>query len=461
MRTSRNLKHPEVDRLRTIAVLNQKGGVGKTTTTVNTAAALATMGQRVIVIDLDPQAHLTIHLGIEPQELKAGSYEVLTQTAAFEESLMMVRPNLWTLAANINLVGAETELVNVVGREIILREAMQASTDRFDFCLIDCAPSLGLLSLNALAAAQEVLIPLQPHFLALQGFGKLLQTVDLVSKRINPDLKVTGVLLCMFDTRASLPNEVRADIMRFLENARGSGSAWADAQLVPTFIRRNIKLAEAPSYGQTIFEYDPACNGTEDYANVARFFLGVESDAGLQRAEDRDDSLPADENDVQSQPVGVNNQPLLPTENLAESSAAETQEVASLQAVEGENRPGQSEVQEEVPSSARELEPEPVIEHEVIEEHKIETSPAGSNDHPERASDMPVAPTESPVETQQVASLPKDDDDQSTEMSSIEIREVNLSTLRRYTPPPLQRFPLSPAERNRSQAASDDASAND
>ena len=268
--------------MRTIAVLNQKGGVGKTTTAVNVAAALAAMGQRVVVIDMDPQAHLTIHLGIEPETLTRGSYEVLTQSADFEQSLMMTRPNLWLLAADINLVGAETELVTVVGREIILREAMAASAEKFDYCLIDCAPSLGLLSLNALAASDEVLIPLQPHFLALQGFGKLLQTVDLVNKRINPGLKVTGVLLCMFDTRASLPNEVRADIERFLEAARGSGSAWSDAQVLPTFIRRNIKLAEAPSYGRTIFEYDPTCNGAEDYKGVARFFLGNRGRAGTR-----------------------------------------------------------------------------------------------------------------------------------------------------------------------------------
>lgn len=264
--------------MRTIAILNQKGGVGKTTTAVNTAAALAAIGLNVVVIDLDPQAHLTIHLGVEPTAVKAGSYEVLTQSVEFERSLMLVRHNLWLLAANINLVGAETELVSVVGREIILREALQASQDRFDYCIIDCAPSLGLLSLNALAAAQEVLIPLQPHFLALQGFGKLLQTIDLVNKRINPDLKVNGVLLCMFDTRASLPSEVRADIERFLNNARGSASAWADAQLLPTFIRRNIKLAEAPSYGKTIFEYDPTCNGAEDYKKVVRYLLGLDSE---------------------------------------------------------------------------------------------------------------------------------------------------------------------------------------
>jgi chromosome partitioning protein len=271
--------------LRTIAVLNQKGGVGKTTTTVNVAAAIAAAGQRVVVMDLDPQAHLTIHLGIEPQEVRTGAYEVLTESAGFESSLMLVRPNLWLLGANINLVGAETELVNVVGREIILREAMQAGQDKFDFCLIDCAPSLGLLSLNALATAEEVLIPLQPHFLALQGFGKLLQTVDLVNKRINPRLRVTGVLLCMHDTRASLSNEVRADIARFLDSARGSNSAWSEAQILPTFIRRNIKLAEAPSYGKTIFEYDPTCNGAEDYRQVANFFLGINGEPEPQPAE--------------------------------------------------------------------------------------------------------------------------------------------------------------------------------
>ena len=256
--------------MRTIAVLNQKGGVGKTTTAVNTAAALAAAGSKVVVIDLDPQAHMTIHLGLEPQAIEAGSYKVLTQSAKFEEQIMLVRPNLWILPANIDLVGAESELVSVVGREIILREALEASDDKFDYCLIDCAPSLGLLTLNALAAASEVLIPLQPHFLALQGFGKLLQTVELVNKRINPDLKVKGILLCMFDTRASLPSEVRADIEQFLENARGTDSAWAQARIIPTFIRRNIKLAEAPSYGKTIFEYEPYCNGSRDYWNVAR-----------------------------------------------------------------------------------------------------------------------------------------------------------------------------------------------
>lgn len=257
--------------MRTIAVLNQKGGVGKTTTVVNTAAALAAIGLKVAVLDLDPQAHLTIHLGAEPENIDSGSYKLLTQSAKFEEEILLVRPNLWLLPANINLVGAESELVTVVGRETILRQALQPVQDKFDYSFIDCPPSLGLLTLNALAAAEEVLIPLQPHFLALQGFGKLLKTVELVNKRINPHLKVKWILLCMFDSRASLPNEVKADIEQFLNNARGTNCAWADARILPVYIRRNIKLAEAPSYGKTIFEYEQNCHGAEDYKKVAEF----------------------------------------------------------------------------------------------------------------------------------------------------------------------------------------------
>ena len=271
--------------MRTIAVLNQKGGVGKTTTVANTAAALAAGGERVMVLDMDPQAHLTIHLGLEPQNVEGGVYRVLLQESSLPDDLMLVRPNLWILPANIDLVGAESELVSVVGREIILREALSTVQDAFDYCLIDCAPSLGLLTLNALAAAGEVLIPLQPHFLALQGFGKLLQTIELVNRRINPTLRVTGILLCMFDTRASLPKEVRNDIVQFLDNARDGDSAWSQAQILPTFIRRNIKLAEAPSYGRTIFEYDSDCHGAQDYLQVARFIVEMGQDHAREAAE--------------------------------------------------------------------------------------------------------------------------------------------------------------------------------
>ncbi|MGE5295603.1 MAG: ParA family protein [Solirubrobacterales bacterium] len=344
--------------MRTIAVLNQKGGVGKTTTTVNTAAAIAAAGKRVVAIDFDPQAHMTIHLGVEPTSVQTGAYEVLTESAGFESSLMLVRPNLWLLGANINLVGAETELVNVVGREIILREAMLSCQDKFDFCLIDCAPSLGLLSLNALAASQEVLIPLQPHFLALQGFGKLLQTVDLVNKRINPRLKVTGVLLCMHDTRASLSNEVRADIEGFLESAKGTNSAWDGAVVLPSFIRRNIKLAEAPSYGKTIFEYDPDCNGTEDYRKVGNFFLGISDDGEETPAPAASQPAPAIE--TQAEPQAQAEIPAQP--EAAAASAPTPVEIREVQP----------------PVEAAESRPEPQLQipAEVPAQTQAETIPA-------------------------------------------------------------------------------------
>ena len=159
----------------------------------------------------------------------------------------------------------------MVGREIILREALEAVKDDYDYVMIDCPPSLGLLTLNALAAAKEAFIPVQPHFLALQGFGTLLETIMLVTRRINPALRVSGVLLCMFDTRALLPSEVKADIEQFLANAKDADCPWSGARIIPVHVRRNIKLAEAPSYGKTIFEYEPKCHGAADYQTVAEY----------------------------------------------------------------------------------------------------------------------------------------------------------------------------------------------
>jgi chromosome partitioning protein len=257
--------------MRKIVLLNQKGGVGKTTSVVNIAAALAQKGAKVVVADFDPQAHLTIHLGIEPDKVEFGTYKVLTGSADFDQALIEARPNLFLLGSNIHLVGAESELVSVVGREIIFREAIAKSKLNFDYLIIDCPPSLGLLTLNALAAAEEVIIPLQPHFLALQGLGKLLQTITLVNKRINPSLKVSGILLCMFDSRTSLSEEIKSDIDKFLDSARDNQCPWSNAKIIPSFVRRNIKLAEAPSYGKTIFEYEPACHGAEDYNKIAEY----------------------------------------------------------------------------------------------------------------------------------------------------------------------------------------------
>jgi chromosome partitioning protein len=158
-----------------------------------------------------------------------------------------------------------------VGREIILREALAGAAQRFDYLFVDCAPSLGLLTLNALAAVDEVMIPVQPHFLALQGFSRLLQTIELVNKRINKNLKVRWILLCMYDGRLSLSGEVKADIEQFLSSARGANCAWAGAEILPVAVRRNIKLAEAPGYGKTIFEYDGDCNGAQDYRKAAEY----------------------------------------------------------------------------------------------------------------------------------------------------------------------------------------------
>jgi chromosome partitioning protein len=261
--------------VRKIAILNQKGGVGKTTTVVNVSAALALQGRRVLVLDLDPQAHLTIHLGADQDPDAAGVYEVLTSNTPIADAIRPVRENLSLLGASIDLVGAEAELINEVGRETILAKAIETVQDRFDILIIDCPPSLGLLTLNALAAVDEVIIPIQPHFLALQGFSRLLQTVTLVQSRINPSLCVSAILMCMFDTRTSLSNEVREDIKHFLSSARESDHPWAQAQVIPVHIRQNIKLAEAPSHGQTIFEYEPQCNGAADYAAVANFLNGT------------------------------------------------------------------------------------------------------------------------------------------------------------------------------------------
>ena len=260
--------------MRRIAIINQKGGVGKTTTAVNLAAALARTGRRVCLIDLDPQAHATTHLGIEPDGKSPSMYDVLVNSRPVAEVRRKVAENLWVAGSDINLAAAEVELAGVVGREVILRDLLQADTEHFDFVLMDCAPSLGVLTLNALAAANEVFIPLQPHFLALHGMGKLFETTALVAKRINPSLKVTGVVLSLYESSTRLAQEVVQDLQDYLDKSRGTNAPWAKARLFATRIRRNIKLAECPSFGQSIFAYAPTCHGAEDYAALAREVLG-------------------------------------------------------------------------------------------------------------------------------------------------------------------------------------------
>ncbi len=260
--------------MRRIAIINQKGGVGKTTTAVNLAAALAEAGQRVCVLDLDPQAHATTHLGIEPDGSAGSMYDVLVRNRPLAEVRRKVGDRLWVAASDINLAAAEVELAGVVGREVILRDLLLQDEGAFDFVFMDCAPSLGVLTLNALSAANEVFIPLQPHFLALHGMGKLLETTALVAKRINPALKVTGIVLSLYEATTKLAQEVVQDLQEYLDRSRGGNVPWAKARIFGTRIRRNIKLAECPSFGQSIFAYAPKSHGADDYAALAREVLG-------------------------------------------------------------------------------------------------------------------------------------------------------------------------------------------
>src|SRR6202140_371669 len=225
--------------MRRIAIINQKGGVGKTTTAVNLAAALAECGQRVCVLDLDPQAHATTHLGIEPDGKAASMYDVLVNSRPLADVRRKVADNLWVAGSDINLAAAEVELAGVVGREVILRDLLLQDEGAFDFVFMDCGPSLGVLTLNALAAANEVFIPLQPHFLALHGMGKLFETTALVAKRINPSLKVTGVVLTLNEGHTRLAQEVVQDLQGYLDKSRGTASPWAKARILKTKIRRN------------------------------------------------------------------------------------------------------------------------------------------------------------------------------------------------------------------------------
>lgn len=273
--------------MRTIALMNQKGGVGKTTTTVNLAAALARAGKRVCVIDMDPQAHASTHLGVEEQPDRPTMYDALVHSKPLGTLRVEAAEGLSVIPSDINLAAAEVELAGVVGRELLLRDLLADCGDSFDYVLMDCPPSLGVLTINALTAASEVFVPLQPHFLALHGMSKLFETVDLVARRLNPKLVISGIILCMYETGTRLSAEVLNDLVDFLEQTRTSGkkTPWSNATIFRTRIRRNIKVAEAASFGRSIFEYEPACHGSRDYASLAREVIAQE--AGTQGEIDR------------------------------------------------------------------------------------------------------------------------------------------------------------------------------
>lgn len=255
--------------MRSMAVINQKGGVGKTTTAVNLAAALAELGKKVCVIDLDPQAHASLHLGLSVMNDQTSVYDILCGNASIEDARCWVNENLAVVPSNLDLAAAEMELAGEVGREVILRDKLELDSEQFDYTILDCPPSLGVLTLNALTAVNEVFLPLQPHFLALHGLSKLLKTIEIVAKRLNPDLHLSGVVLCMYESGTRLAAEVTRDVDEFLQIQSSADGVWAGAKFFQTRIRRNIRLAEAPSFGQSIFQYAATSNGAEDYRQLA------------------------------------------------------------------------------------------------------------------------------------------------------------------------------------------------
>lgn len=266
--------------MRSIAVMNQKGGVGKTTSSVNLAASLARAGRKVCVIDLDPQGHASFHLGIEAGPDMTTVYDVFSQQTTIDEARQLVAENLSVVPSNIDLAATEVELAGMQGREFILRNAMQhwKEQNRFDYVIMDCPPSLGVLTINALTTVGEVFIPLQPHFFALQGLSKLFETTALVTRRLNRELRVTGVIMCLYESGTRLAADVTEDLKHFLKSSDGD-TPWAAARIFRTKIRRNIKLAEAPSFGQSIFDYAPTCPGAQDYSALGEEVRAMEQGA--------------------------------------------------------------------------------------------------------------------------------------------------------------------------------------
>lgn len=244
---------------RVIAIANQKGGVGKTTTTVNLSACLAVKGKRILTIDIDPQGNTTSGLGIDKSAVKESIYDVIINDVPLADTVLPTKINTLGLApSTIHLAGAEVELVSVISREMRLKTAIATIKDDYDFILIDCPPSLGLLTVNALTAADTILVPIQCEYYALEGLSQLMNTVRIVQKHLNPSLKVEGVVLTMFDARTNLSIQVVDEVKKYFGN-----------QVYRTIIPRNVRLSEAPSFGLPIILYDAKSRGAESYMDLA------------------------------------------------------------------------------------------------------------------------------------------------------------------------------------------------
>ncbi len=245
---------------RVIAVANQKGGVGKTTTAVNLSAALAYLGEEVLLVDIDPQGNATSGLGIEKNEIKHCIYDVLINEVPIEKTIINTKfDRLKAVPASIQLAGAEVELVLMISREIKLKESLSVLKDNYPVIIIDCPPSLGLLTLNALTAANGVLIPIQCEYYALEGLGQLMNTINLVKKHLNPQILIEGVVLTMYDGRTNLSEQVAGEVKEYFNEL-----------VYKNVIPRNVRLSEAPSFGKPIIEYDPKSKGSEVYLGLAR-----------------------------------------------------------------------------------------------------------------------------------------------------------------------------------------------
>lgn len=255
---------------KTVAIANQKGGVGKTTTAVNLAATLGVLEKKVLLIDADPQANSTSALGFDPDNVSQGTYQALELQAKASECILSTEsPNLDLMPSQIDLVAVEIELVDKEQREQMLKKAIAQVKDDYDYIFIDCAPSLGLITLNALTAADSVIIPIQCEYFALEGLGKLLNTIKSVQNLHNPDLDIEGLLLTMFDSRLRLSNQVVEEVKSHFQK-----------MVFATIIQRNVRLSEAPSFGESIIMYDASSTGAENYLNLAREFLEKNEEVG-------------------------------------------------------------------------------------------------------------------------------------------------------------------------------------